>query len=117
MVAQIVDPTAPRAAPSAIGVKVRLHPDVLERARYWASREGLSVNEYIAAAVEHRIANANNNYDLPVLEVQRLNQVVDALNTLATNTQNLERVVFDGLGSLLALARGDDYLLSADQEV
>ena len=105
------------AAPSAVAVKIRLHPDLLQKCRYWADRDGLSVNEFISTAVEQVIGNRNNDYDLPVLEVQRLNQIVDALNTLSTNTRNLEQVVFDGLGSLLALARGDDYLLSVDQEV
>lgn len=104
-------------APSAVPIKVRLHPDVMMQVRYWASREGVSANEFIARAVEQTISTANQNYDLPVLEVQRLNQVADGLKSLSENVRNLELVVHDGLGSLLALARGDDYLLNVDTEV
>ena len=106
------------AAPSSrIGVKVMLHPDTLERVRYWSSKDGLSANEFIVAAVERSIATRNQDYDLPSLEAQRLSQIVDQLKALSDNTANLERVVYDGLGSLLSLARGDDYLLSVEPEV
>jgi len=67
--------------------------------------------------VERSIATRNQDYDLPSLEAQRLSQIVDQLKALSDNTANLERVVYDGLGSLLSLARGDDYLLSVEPEV
>lgn len=104
-------------AREVVGVKVRLPADTLAQVRYWAARQELSANELVVQAVEHWLATRNQNYDLPVLEVQRLNQLVDQVLSLATNVHNLELVVYDGLGSLLALARGDDYLLSLDTEV
>lgn len=100
-----------------VGVKLRVHPDTLERVRYWAAKGGLSHNEFMTLAVERAVSDANRDYDLPALEVQRLNQLVDEHKALSENVRNLERVVTDGLGSLLALARGDDYLLSADVEI
>ena len=100
-----------------VGIKLRLHPDTVERVRYWAAKQGLSHNEFMTLAVERAVSDANADYDLPALEVQRLNQLVDEHKALSENVRNLERVVTDGLGSLLALARGDDYLLSADVEI
>lgn len=95
-------------------VKIRLHPDLLARVRYWADRESMSANEYMALAVEEKIGRANGDYDLPALEIQRLNQVVDEFKSLSSNVANLETVVTAGFDSLLGLTRGDSYLQDAE---
>ncbi|HEU5223057.1 MAG TPA: hypothetical protein VFU07_05175 [Candidatus Lumbricidophila sp.] len=96
-------------------VKILLHPDTVERGDYWAAREGLSRNEYMALAVEEKIARANGDYDLPVLEIQRLNQLIDEIKAISTNITNLETVTVSGFDSLLGLTRGDSYLLDAEE--
>lgn len=94
---------------------VRLHPDVKQRAAYWAQRRGYtSVNEYMAEAVDEKIRRENLDYDLPTLEIARLNQLVDEVKALSTNSANLERVVTQGFDSLIGLTRGDNYLLDAE---
>ncbi|MGW6604258.1 hypothetical protein [Streptomyces sp. NPDC055036] len=94
------------------GMFVRLGPDDKQRAEYWAARRGFSsVNEYVAEAVAEKIRRENLDYDLPTLEIARLNEVVDQVAALAKNTANLERVVTTGFDSLIGLTRGDSYLL------
>lgn len=99
-------------APKWAQKKIRLHPDTNQRLDYWRKKRGLaSDNEYIALAVEEKIARENGDYDLPTLEIQRLNQIIDEMRANSTNLANLERVVTSGFGSLLGLTRGDSYLL------
>lgn len=94
---------------------LRLHPDLKQRVEYWAQKRGYSsANEYMADAVDEKIRRENLDYDLPTLEIARLNQVVDELKALSTNQANLERVITAGFDSLLSLTRGDNYLLDAE---
>jgi predicted DNA-binding protein len=97
-----------------LAVKIRLHPDTYERVGYWSDKAGLSANEYMSLAVEEKIARANGDYDLPALEIQRLNQMVDELKALSANVTNIETVVVTGFDSLLGLTRGDSYLQDED---
>lgn len=93
---------------------VRIHPDTAQRVNYWAAKHELSENEYIALAIEEKIARENGDYDLPTLEQQRLNQLIDEIRALSTNAANLEAVVTSGFDSLLGLTRGDSYLLDEE---
>lgn len=98
------------------GMFVRLDPDDKQRAEYWADKRGFSsLNEYVAQAVVEKIRRENLDYDLPTLEIARLNELVDQVGALAKNSANLERVVTTGLDSLIGLTRGDNYLL-ADED-
>ncbi len=90
----------------------RLWPEDKRRAEYWADRRGFSsVNEYVAEAVAEQIRRENLDYDLPTLEIARLNELIDQVKALSTNNANLERVVTQGFDSLIGLTRGDNYLL------
>ncbi|MDW6058167.1 hypothetical protein SAZ11_08695 [Streptomyces sp. FXJ1.4098] len=94
------------------GMFVRLDPDDKQRAEYWAGKRGFSsVNAYVAEAVVEKIRRENLDYDLPTLEIARLNELVDQIAALAKNSANLERVVTTGFDSLIGLTRGDSYLL------
>lgn len=96
-------------------VGIRLHPDTKERARYWADKHGFSsVNEYLVHAVEEQIRRENLDYDLPTLEIARLNQIADETKALSTNVANLERLMTSSLDSLIGLTRGDNYLLDPE---
>lgn len=93
----------------------RVHPDLKRRAEYWSQRRGFgSVNDYLAEALDEKIRRENHDYDLPTLEIARLNQLVDELKALSVNTANLERVVTQGFDSLISLTRGDNYLLDEE---
>ena len=98
-----------------VPIKIRLHEDTIERVKYWVVRESFpSVNEFMALAVEEKIARMNGDYDLPSLEVQRLNQLLDQMRSMSINLVNLESVVTNGFDSLLGLTRGDSYLQDAE---
>lgn len=99
---------------SRVRIAVRLRRDTDQRARYWADRDSVSVNEFIAAAVEEKIQRMNGDYDLPTLEQARLNQLIDQMESLSTNVANLEAVTINGFDSLMGLTRGDNYLLDAE---
>lgn len=103
-----------KAGPVRERVAVRMHPDTRERVNYWAKKRELSANEYIALAVEEKIARENGDYELPTLELQRLNQMIDQVVALTTSSENLQSTVVAGFESLLGLTRGDSYL--TDQE-
>lgn len=102
--------SAPPTEDTRVRFNLRLHADTVERAKYWAEREDLSVNEYFALAIEEKIARANGDFDVPVLAIQRLNQMIDELRALSTNVTNLEVVTVSGFDSLLELTKGDSWL-------
>lgn len=93
---------------------IRLHPDTVERVKYWSRKHNLTENEYLVEAIEEKIARENGDYDLPTLELLRLNQLVDETKALSTNVASLEGVLVNGLDSLLQLARGDSYLFDEE---
>ncbi|WP_371792885.1 hypothetical protein OG285_31585 [Streptomyces sp. NBC_01471] len=101
------------------GMFVRLSSDDKQRAKYWADKRGFSsVTEYVAEAVVEKIRRENLDYDLPTLEIARLNELVDQVAALAKNSANLERVVTTGFDSLIGLTRGDsNYLRDEDGEL
>lgn len=93
---------------------IRLSSKTKARAEYWAHERGYSsVNEYMAEAIEEKIARENGNYDLPTLEIARLNQLVDEMKALSTNVGSMEMSVLAQLKSLTQLTTGDTYLMDA----
>ena len=72
-------------------VALRLHPDLHERVKYWADKEGVSINEWIMSAIEGQIARANGDYDLPTAEIARLNQLVDGYDPPARRRRHWSR--------------------------
>jgi hypothetical protein len=103
--------TTSTPAPTRVRKWMRLLPDTVQRVDYWRQKSGLSEQEYYALAVEEKIARENGDYDLPALEILRLNQLIDETRALSTNSANLEAVVTSGFASLLGMTRGDSYLL------
>lgn len=97
-------------------VAFRIHPDTYERVKYWAARGEVSVNEWMADAVEGAISRANGDYDLPTLEIARLNQIVDEVAALSQNVASLEAVLTSVGGSILGLAKGDNYLMDESED-
>lgn len=94
--------------------KLRLHPVTVDKVKHWAEREGVTESEYMALAVEEKLARAVGDFDVPNLAVQRLNQIVDELKAVATGQQSLIDVTTTGFESLLGMARGDSYLLDPE---
>lgn len=82
-----------------------------EKLKYWANRAGYSVNDFILLMLEQWIDIQNGNYNLPTLEVQRLNQLIESQSVMSQDLQTLASLVVNGFDSLLSLTRGDNYLL------
>ena len=88
--------------------------DMKKNVEYYAAKRGITINEYIAMAIEKMIAFENQDYDLPTLEQARLNQLIDTVTVLSSNVHSLEQVITSGFDSLLGLTRGDNYLLESE---
>ena len=82
-----------------------------QQLQYWADKKGISINQYLNEAIDSAIAYENQDYPLPTLEQARLNQLIDCITSLESNTKSLEAIVTAGFESLLKLTKGDNYLL------
>lgn len=88
--------------------------ETYQRVQYWARKNKLTINELLRDAIELYIARQNKDYDLPALEIQRLNQLIDQITALSSTVGSLEKVVVSGFDSFISLTRGDNYLLDTD---
>lgn len=82
-----------------------------ERLEYWAGENQLSLSAFIVLMLDTWVDIKNGNYELPTLEIQRLNQLIEQITVLSKNVSSLESVTISGFDSLLRLTRGDNYLL------
>jgi predicted DNA-binding protein len=94
-----------------VRVTVRVAPDLSQRVSYWADKAGISTNEYVIEAIESAIRRENADYDLPTLEIARLEQLKDVVASLSSDVQNLTAMTQTGFDSLAGLTRGDNYLM------
>lgn len=91
--------------------RITLTESEYERLKYWAEKHEMTEGEYVNEAVHHMVRWENKDYDLPVAEVRRLNQLIDIITVLSQNVKSLESITVSGFESLLGLTRGDNYLL------
>lgn len=88
-------------------VTLRFTEDELSKLDYWAAREGMDRADFIMEAVERYAGIESGNYQLPSLEIQRLNQLIDIIKALSQDMTSLETIVINGFASLTGLARGE----------
>lgn len=93
---------------------MRMYQQDYEMLVYWSEQFGMDKTEFLVAAMHHYIKWRNQDYDLPTAEIQRLNQMVDAVESLASRQESLESTVVSGLTSMLGIIRGDNYLVDDD---
>lgn len=93
---------------------MRMYGDDYKMLVYWADQYGMDRTEFLITAMYHYIKFKNQDYDLPTAEVQRLNQMIDAIQNLATNSEHLEKSVINGFDAMLGIIRGDNYLVEED---
>lgn len=91
-------------------LNMRMYPADFEFLTYWSDRYGMDRSEFLITAMRHYVKHRNQDYDLPTAEIQRLNQMVDAVNNLAANQEALQTTIVNGFDALMGLARGDNYL-------
>lgn len=92
-------------------------PDEYNQLQYFISQHPQKwpgASDFISAATVHYIGFLNQDYDLPALEIQRLNQLIDTITVLSSNVGSLQDVVTHGFDSLWQLTRGSNYLLEID---
>lgn len=97
-------------------VSLRLHTETYARVKYWAERSQMSINDFLTEAVEEKIARVNGDFDVPNLALARLNQVIDELKANSSNVRSLEQVVINMGASIMGLAKGDNYVLDAEED-
>lgn len=95
-------------------VNMRMYPDDYNHLVFWSERFGMDQTEFLIAAMYHFVKWRNQDYDLPTAEVQRLNQMVDAVNSLVTSHEHLEKSVIHGFDAMLGIIRGDNYLVEEE---
>lgn len=89
---------------------LRLDEADYEKALHWSKIHEMSMSEYLKAAIDLKVRWDNQDYDLPPLEIQRLNQLVDLVISLSENQKSLEAAIISLSRSMMNLARGDAYL-------
>lgn len=88
-------------------VTLRFTEEELGKLDYWAQREGMDRTDFIMEAVERYAGIESGNYQLPSLEIQRLNQLVDIVRSLSEEVGSMETILINGFESLTGLARGE----------
>lgn len=104
---------------SAVGesqhrLTLRLSQTDFEKLAFWANKNEMSISEFVPLLLEQYIEIYNGNYQLPTLEVQRLNQLIESQAVLSRNVSALESIVINGFDSLLSLTKGDNYLMEEE---
>lgn len=90
---------------------MRMYGDDYNRLVYWADRFGMDKTELLVASMDHYIRWKNGDYDLPSAEIQRLNQLIDAVQNLITQQQEMMKMFVSGFDAIIGMARGDNYLV------
>ncbi len=91
-------------------VSVRLSDKDAEMLNYWSDKLDMTKTELLIVGLRHYVGWQNADYDLPTAEVARLNQLVEAVDTLTSNQKNMETTIMNGLDSVVGLVRGENYL-------
>lgn len=99
-----------RLAPGSKRVTMTLTADEYERLTFWAKHREMSINEYLHECFSHMIDYENGVYDIPTIMQERMNLVVDAVTMNSSKLDSLSEFIISGFESLLAAARGDDYI-------
>lgn len=81
---------------------------------YWAQVYDMDSTELMMRAVRHYVGWKNQDFDLPTAETQRLNQLIDAMENMASSNDRLANTVTNGFDAMMGIMRGDNYLLEPE---
>lgn len=88
---------------------VVLTGDALDLADYWQRKKGFKTRKaFIEAAIRRYVAIENHDYQLPIAEIQRLNQLISANKTLADEVHLTREAVNNGFQTILNLDDDND---------
>ncbi|KQY91013.1 hypothetical protein ASD24_24775 [Paenibacillus sp. Root52] len=82
--------------------------------KYWAEVFDMNKTELMMRSVRHYVAWRNQDFDLPTAEMQRLNQLIDAMNNMVSSNERLANTVTNGFDSMMGIMRGENYLLETE---
>ena len=99
---------------NTVRISLRLDEDTHERLKYWSARKQVSLNTYLMDAIDLMIAYENGDYDVPTALMQRINQLTGTVVALQSSVDNLTDVTVNGFDAIAGLARGDNYLVKAE---
>jgi hypothetical protein len=105
---------APQAN-ETVRVTLRMPRDVHEKLKFWAGKKEYSVNDFVPYLIEYFELRESGNYELPSLEIMRLNQLSELVIALTHRIDTLESIIINGFSSLTTLTRGDNYLMEATE--
>lgn len=105
-----------RTAPGSHRVTMTVTADEYARLTFWAEKHQMSINEYLHECFVHMIDYENGVYDAPTIVQERMNLVIDAVTMNSSKLDSLSQFIISGFESLLAAARGDDYLHQETEE-
>ena len=105
-----------RTAPGSHRVTMTVTADEYARLTFWAEKHQMSINEYLHECFLHMIDYENGVYDAPTIVQERMNLVIDALTMNSSKLDSLSQFMVSGFESLLAAARGDDFLHQETEE-
>lgn len=74
-------------------LQVRLDQEEAAQLNYWSEKMNLTKTAFLRQAMQFYIRYLHNDYDLPTAEIQRLNQMVDAVTMLVQSQMTLEHTV------------------------
>lgn len=69
-------------------VSVRMSEETYDKIKHFASKEEVSVNQFMIDSCLHYINWILTDYDLPRAEIQRLNQITTVLNDLVESSES-----------------------------
>ncbi|WP_145142308.1 hypothetical protein [Paenibacillus sp. Y412MC10] len=81
---------------------------------YWAEMFEMDETELMMRAVRHYVGWRNQDFDLPTAEIQRLNQLTDAMQNLVSSNERLSNTVINGFDAMMGIMRGDNYLIEPE---
>ena len=96
-------------------INCRVYPDEHAFVTYWKDEFDMSMTEFLMESARHYVKWRCQDYDLPTAEIQRLNQMIDAVQSLTANQERLTQVVTSGFDSMIGIMRGDNYLVDEDK--
>ena len=105
-----------RTAPGSKRVTMTVSAEEYERLQFWSQRRNMSINEYLHESLSHMIDYENGVYNVPDIVQERMNLVIDALTMNTSKLDSLSKYITGGFESLLAAARGDDYIYTSDSQ-
>ncbi|MEK4529826.1 hypothetical protein NST38_30955 [Paenibacillus sp. FSL H8-0104] len=73
-----------------------------------------STTDFMIRAAQHYVAWRNQDYDLPTAEMQRLNQLIDAMENMVSSNERLANTVTNGFDAMIGIMRGDNYLIEPE---